>query len=108
MAKHLIRQYGTASLRVVEIGKTRGLTGRLHPDYPFTESEVLYSVHSEMAVKPNDVVCRRVPISFIDEQAARDVILPKVVDIMATEFNWTQERKESEMQEALQGLASMK
>jgi len=66
IAKHLIRQYGTASLRVVEIGKIRNNLNRLHEDYPFIESEVLYSMQSEMAVKPNDIICRRVPVSFID------------------------------------------
>ena len=66
IAKHLIRQYGTASLRIVEIGKIRDSMARVHADYPFIEAEVLYSVQSEMAVKPNDVICRRVPVSFID------------------------------------------
>ena len=41
IAKHLIREYGTASLRILEIGLTRDKMGRLHPDYPFVESEVL-------------------------------------------------------------------
>ncbi len=66
IAKHLIRQYGTASLRIVEIGKIRDSMARVHADYPFIEAEVQYSVQSEMAVKPNDVICRRVPVSFID------------------------------------------
>ena len=44
IAKHLIRQYGTASLRVVEIGKIRNNLTRLHEDYSFVESEVLYSI----------------------------------------------------------------
>ena len=81
---------------------------RLHPDYPFVESEVLYSVQSEMAVKPNDVVCRRVPISFLDKEATREIILPKVVEIMGNELNWTPERKKTELQEAIDGLVSMK
>ena len=93
---------------MVEIGQIRKLTGRLHPDYPFLESEVLYSVQSEMAVKPNDIVCRRVPISFIDVAAARDTILPKVVEIMGRELGWSEERKKQELEEAIAGLVSMK
>ena len=81
---------------------------RLHPDYPFVESEVLYSVQSEMAVKPNDVVCRRVPISFIDTEAAKNTILPRVVEIMGEELGWTAERRKQELQEATEGLVSMK
>ena len=81
---------------------------RLHPDYPFVESEVLYSVQSEMAVKPNDVVCRRVPISVIDVDAAKNTILPKVVEIMGNELGWTPETRKQELQEAIDGLVSMK
>ena len=84
-------------MRVVETGQIRGKNDRLHPDYAFTESEVLYSVLSEMAVKPNDVICRRVPVSFIDEGATKDIILPKVVQIMGDELKWTPERREQEM-----------
>ena len=63
---------------------------------------------SEMAVKPNDVICRRVPISFLDTVAARDTILPKVIDIMGTELKWSEERKKKELEEAIEGLTSMK
>ena len=108
IAKHLIRQYGTASLRVVEVGQIRKQTARLHPDYPFTESEVLYALQSEMAVKPNDIICRRVPVSFIDQKATQEVILPKVIDIMAKELKWSEEKKSQEFAAALQGLPAMK
>ena len=108
IAKHLVRQYGTAALRVVENGLMRKKMGRLHPDYSFIEAEVLYSMHSEMAVKPNDIICRRVPVSFIDQKGTEEVILPKVVDIMANELGWSEERKQKEIKEALEGLPSMK
>ena len=36
------------------------------------------------------------------------MILPKVVDIMATELGWSEERKQKEIKEALEGLPSMK
>ena len=108
IAKHLIRQYGTASLRVVEIGKIRDNLKRLHEDYPFIESEVLYSIQSEMAVKPNDIICRRVPVSFIDYEATSRIILPKVIDIMAKELKWSEERKTKEIEEAHKSLPAMK
>ena len=108
IAKHLVRQYGTACLRVVEVGKIRNQMARLHPDYSFIEAEVLYSMQSEMAVKPNDVICRRVPVSFIDHKASEETILPKVADIMAKELGWNEERKKLEIAEALRGLPSMK
>jgi glycerol-3-phosphate dehydrogenase len=75
------------------LGKEAQLNKRLSPDYPFLESEVLFGIRSEMAQKPNDIVCRRVPVSFIDTASTRDVILPKVVDIFAAEFKWSNDRK---------------
>ena len=46
------------------------------------KSEISYAVKSEMAVKPNDVICRRVPIAFLNKKVAED-LLPEVVEIMA-------------------------
>ena len=59
-------------------------------------------------MKPNDIVCRRVPIAFIDEQATKEVVLPKVVEIMGNEFGWSQDRKTKELEEAIEGLVYMK
>jgi len=42
------------------------------------ESEILYAIQNEMAEKPNDVICRRVPIAFLDKAAA-EAMLPKVI-----------------------------
>ncbi len=77
-AKHLIHSYGTMALRVVELGnqvqaknKTdMKLKDRVHPDYPFLRAEVLYAIRQEMAVKPNDIVCRRMPIGILNKAAA--------------------------------------
>ena len=46
-----------------------------------------------MAQKPNDIVCRRVPVSFLDTETTKNEILPKVVDIFAQEFKWDNDRK---------------
>lgn len=81
---------------------------RLHEDYPFVESEILYSIQSEMAVKPNDIICRRVPVSFIDQKTSSETVLPRVVEIMAKELKWSEEKKAKELQEALKGLSYMK
>jgi len=78
---------------VFEIGEKNekknsfGTNERIHPDYPFIKSEISYSAIAEMAQKPNDVICRRVPISFLNEKVA-DEILPEVVEILGEELNW--------------------
>lgn len=73
VADHLIHAYGTTSLRVIEIGEqnakngmTMGVNERVHPDYPFLKSEISYAIKEEMVEKPNDIICRRVPLAFLD------------------------------------------
>lgn len=73
-AKHLIHSYGTMALRVVELGNQeqqqkkgqKKWNERIHPDYPFLRSEVLYSIRHEMAEKPNDILCRRMPVGILN------------------------------------------
>ena len=90
----MVHTYGTTAVRVVEegeINKKKGLKGlneRIHPDYPFLKSEISYATRHEMAIKPNDVLCRRVPIAFINKDAALS-ILDEVVEIMAKEHGWS-------------------
>ena len=76
-------------MRIVEAGeKDNRNTKRLHEDFPFVESEVIFGIKNEMVVKPNDIVCRRVPISFIDTSVTADKVLPNVVEIMGKELGW--------------------
>jgi glycerol-3-phosphate dehydrogenase len=49
MAKHLIHTYGTYSKKIVDLGKENSMLGRIHPDYPFCEAEILHSIKNEMA-----------------------------------------------------------
>ena len=69
----------------------KGTNERVHPDYPFLKSEISYAVKYELAEKPNDIICRRVPIAFLDKKAALD-LLPEVIEIMAKEKKWSDER----------------
>ena len=94
VSKHLVHTYGTTSVRVIEEGEAnqkkglKGLNERIHPDYPFLKSEISYAIKNEMAQKPNDVLCRRVPIAFLNKEAALG-ILEEVVEIMAVEHKWS-------------------
>lgn len=108
IAKHLVKTYGTAATRIAKLGKEHKLNNRLSKDYSFLEAEVLYSIRSELAMMPNDVVCRRVPISFIDTAETKDVILPKVISIFASEFKWSKEQAAKQLKDAQEGLLSMK
>jgi len=56
-----------------------------------------------MVEKPNDIVCRRVPIGVLSKQAAVQV-MPEVVEIMAKEKRWSNSQKKQELEEALANL----
>ena len=61
---------------------------RIHPDYPFLKSELAYVIKNEMVQKPNDVLCRRVPIAILNKDLALK-LLPEVVDMLAAEKKWS-------------------
>ena len=53
--------------------------------------KVVYAVR-EYAERAVDVLSRRTRLSFLDAQAALDV-LPKVIQIMSRELNWSKNRQ---------------
>jgi glycerol-3-phosphate dehydrogenase len=110
IAKHLVKEYGTVAKRVAELGKQTGTNKQLtsDSDKPFLEAEVLFAIREQMAQKPNDVLCRRVPISFLDQEVAQTQVLSKVIDIFAKEKKWDAKKKAQELSEAEAGLKSMK
>mmetsp|Transcript_27260 Transcript_27260/g.19670 ORF Transcript_27260/g.19670 Transcript_27260/m.19670 type:complete len:90 (+) Transcript_27260:1910-2179(+) len=89
------------------MGHEAKMNSRLHPDYPFLKSEILYAIKHEMAEKPNDILCRRVPISFLHEEATA-TLLPEVVDMLAKEKKWSKDRAAKELEEAKNNLKFMK
>lgn len=111
-AKSLIHSYGTTALRVAQVGekastKQKKFNERLHPDLPYLRSEVLYAIRNEMAEKPNDVLCRRIPIGILNKEVALQ-LLPEVVEMMAKERKWSNARKKEELEEAIKMMDYMK
>lgn len=106
-AKNLFHSYGTNSIRVVRLGDEHKLNQRLHPDYDFLKSEILYATKYEMAEKPNDILCRRMPIAILNRHVAENLI-KEVVEIMGKEKKWNANQKKNEIEEALKNLEYMK
>jgi glycerol-3-phosphate dehydrogenase len=67
---------------------------------------VAYAASQEMAVKPNDVLCRRIPISFLDLEVAKS-LLPEVVEILGAELEWSEEKKKQELADSLENIQYM-
>ncbi len=70
------------------------------------EAEVRYAVRYEYAQKATDVLARRTRLAFLNVQAAVDA-LPRVIDIMADELDWSRSRKAEELRDSMKFFESM-
>lgn len=102
-ADHLQHAFGDKAMCVARLAG-EGLANRLHPDHPYIEAEVVYAARREFAEHASDVLTRRIPLAILDISAAR-AALPRVVDLMAREQGWDEQRRESETANAMERLA---
>ncbi|RYF20720.1 MAG: glycerol-3-phosphate dehydrogenase/oxidase, partial [Flavobacteriales bacterium] len=84
--------YGTDSTLIEELCKLQpGLNKKLHPNFPYTEAEVVWAIRNEMAETVEDILSRRLRVLFIDATAAIEMS-EKVASLLATELgadkNW--------------------
>lgn len=85
------RGYGSAVADIqVLIQESPALEQQLHPDYPYTQAEVVWSTRHEMAMKVEDILSRRMRILLLDAKAALDMA-PKVAELMAAELGKNEE-----------------
>lgn len=68
----------------------------LHPDHPYTEADVLQAVRREDANHAIDVLARRLTLALVDRKAAREAA-PRVIELMAAELGWDDERRTAEL-----------
>ncbi|KAG0149125.1 hypothetical protein CROQUDRAFT_653936 [Cronartium quercuum f. sp. fusiforme G11] len=111
VAKHLTDNYGDRAWSVCALAEPTGnrwpVHGkRLDPSYPYLEEEVRYAVRNEYAITPIDILARRTRLSFLNAQAALEV-LPRVIDIMAEELGWTHIQKENSFERSRDFMLSM-
>lgn len=81
IAEHLAHSYGALAVKVLDMGLTYHLMERLSPHHPYIEAEVYYAKHDEYAQSVQDVLDRRLRLSFVDE-AASLAVQNKVAAIM--------------------------
>jgi glycerol-3-phosphate dehydrogenase len=62
------------------------LSEKLHPEFPYIKAEVVWAVRTEMAIKLEDVLARRIRVLFLDARAAISMI-PQTARIMAKELD---------------------
>ncbi|XP_026157838.1 glycerol-3-phosphate dehydrogenase, mitochondrial isoform X2 [Mastacembelus armatus] len=103
VAQHLASTYGGKAFDVAKMAQVTGkrwpIVGkRLVSEFPYIESEVQYAI-KEYACTAIDVIARRTRLGFLNVQAA-DEALPRIVQIMGKELDWSQERKTAELEAA--------
>ncbi|KAG5437057.1 hypothetical protein PCANB_001178 [Pneumocystis canis] len=111
IAKYLCENYGDRAWSVLDMSKSTGKKWytqslRLNDKYPFIDGEVRYAVRVEYAQTCTDVLARRTRLAFLDVHAALEA-LPKVIDIMSEELNWSKIREEQEWENTIKFLCSM-
>ncbi|KAF7563682.1 hypothetical protein G7046_g466 [Stylonectria norvegica] len=104
IAHHLSTNYGDRAWAVLKA--SGGSITRLLPSFPIIEAEIQYSARSEAACTTADVISRRTRLSFLDVESTLRA-LPRVIDIVAEELNWSEARKQHEWTETVSFLKSM-
>ncbi|XP_056392575.1 glycerol-3-phosphate dehydrogenase, mitochondrial [Hyla sarda] len=107
VAQHLAATYGDKAFEVAKLAKVTGkrwpIVGkRLVSEFPYIEAEVKYALR-EYACTAVDIISRRTRLAFLNVQAAEEA-LPRIVDIMAKELNWKEQKKKEELETAKQFL----
>ncbi|XP_075613503.1 glycerol-3-phosphate dehydrogenase, mitochondrial isoform X1 [Balearica regulorum gibbericeps] len=103
VAQHLASTYGDKAFEVAKIAQVTGkrwpIVGkRLVSEFPYIEAEVVYGV-KEYARTAVDMISRRTRLAFLNVQAAEEA-LPRIVDIMGKELNWSEQKKKEELEAA--------
>jgi glycerol-3-phosphate dehydrogenase len=99
----LVFNYGFNAIKVLDLGATNNTNVKLIDTFPLLESQIIYSIRHEMAIKPNDIICRRIGVSFLDEKLAYSLI-ERVTQIMGKELKWNSSRIKKEVEEATNNM----
>ncbi|KAL7811195.1 glycerol-3-phosphate dehydrogenase [Trichoderma aethiopicum] len=103
VAHHLAHNYGDRAWAILSASNA---ATRLIPSLPFIEAEIRHGARSEAACTAADLISRRLRLAFLDvENALR--ALPRVIDVMAEELKWSNDRKQQEWKNTISFFRSM-
>lgn len=72
----------------------------IHPSFPYTQAEIVFSIRNEMARTIEDILARRVRILFLDAKVAIE-LTPLVGEILQKELGETNAWKENQIADFL-------
>lgn len=95
---HYLNIYGSDRFKIEALTRLNpSLLAKLHPDFPYIEAEVVWSIKNEMAETVEDILSRRLRILFIDALAAK-AMAPKVASLLAKELNADENWEKNQVQ----------
>jgi glycerol-3-phosphate dehydrogenase len=95
ICEHLSNKYGTRATAILNLLKENPeWSERLHAHYPFIQAEVIYQAREEMAMRPRDVLARRLRLEVLDWAATLD-LTPVVTGLLGQELGWTEQECQS-------------
>jgi glycerol-3-phosphate dehydrogenase len=105
LAKNLVFKYGMNVFKILDIDREMSLNKKLilSEENPILQAELIYSIRNEMVVKPNDFLCRRSGLAFVDFNKA-EKILDQVTDIISKELKWKRDFTNTMRMEAKNNL----
>jgi glycerol-3-phosphate dehydrogenase len=97
VARHLISQYGTGALDLIELAEQDDLGTRISPNSPVLRAEVVYAARHEMAEAIGDVLARRTRLALVERGQARH-LAPTVAELMGRELGWSESERLAQIQ----------
>jgi glycerol-3-phosphate dehydrogenase len=89
--------YGENAKKILSKIKS-GNNKLLDENYPYYEEEIKYLIKEEFAIKPSDILIRRLMIALVDIEEAKN-LSDKIIAIMKKEFSWDEKRVREEERE---------
>lgn len=98
VAEHIYQQYGKGALKILEFIKdNESYKEKIMKDHYFIRAEIIYCLKYELTQHLSDLFCRRTEMSlWISHKNAKEAATT-VADIMATEYNWDEDKKKHEI-----------
>ncbi|MCB0753900.1 MAG: hypothetical protein KDC52_20685, partial [Ignavibacteriae bacterium] len=77
--------------------KNKLLLEKIDEDLPYIKAQIIYSIKNEMAVKLTDIFLRRIGLGTLKKPGDKEIL--SIVELMAKELNWDNNKIESEISE---------
>ncbi|GAG22156.1 unnamed protein product, partial [marine sediment metagenome] len=98
IADHIYQQYGKGALKILEIIRdSESLKEKILKDNDFIKAEIIYCLRYEMTQHLIDLFCRRTEMFLWISHKNAIKVATIVADIMATEYNWNEDKKKQEI-----------